>query len=129
MEASARRVCQAAADMYGCGCEIRFMGSAGDIVCDPALASRVMELLPTVDGVEEVLPDVDFGGGEDVTTMMRDVQEHGGQATELVFCMPLKAPHHNNYFDVDERVIGLGARIFATLALNVEEKPQGGDGT
>lgn len=121
MEAAARRVCQAAADMYECGCEIRFMGSAGDIVCDPPLAARVAELLRTVDGVEEVLPDVDFGGGEDVTTMMRDVQEHGGQVTELVFCMPLKAPHHNNYFDVDERVIGLGARIFATLALNAEE--------
>ena len=60
---------------------------------------------------------LDFGGGEDVTTMMRDVQEHGGQVIELVFGMPLSAPHHNDYFDVDERVIPLAIRIFAQLAL------------
>ena len=49
--------------------------------------------------------------------MMRDVQEHGGQVVELVFGMPLAAPHHNDYFDVDERVIPLSIRIFAALAL------------
>jgi aminobenzoyl-glutamate utilization protein A len=124
VEAQARRVCEAAAEMYGCACDIRFMGSAGDVVCDKPLVDRVVELLGTVDGVDEVLPDVNFGGGEDVTTMMRDVQQHGGQATELVFCMALKAPHHNNYFDVDERVIPLAARIFATLALEVEKNEE-----
>ena len=60
---------------------------------------------------------LDFGGGEDVTTMMRDVQEHGGQVIELVFGMPLSAPHHNDYFDVDEEVIPLAIRIFTQLAL------------
>ena len=30
---------------------------------------------------------------------------------------PLAAPHHNDYFDVDERVIPLSIRIFAALAL------------
>jgi len=121
MEASARRVLQAAADMYGCTLETRFMGSAGDITCDQPLVERVVKILEGVDGVDKVLPDVYFGGGEDVTTMMRDVQEHGGQVTELVFGMPLTAPHHNNYFDVDERVILLAARVFATLALAVGE--------
>lgn len=121
MEQSARRVLQAAADMYGCTLETRFMGSAGDIVCDKPLVDRVAKVLEGMDGVDRVLPDVNFGGGEDVTTMMRDVQAHGGQVTELVFGMPLTAPHHNNYFDVDERVIPLAARIFATLALSVGE--------
>ncbi len=97
------------------------MGSAGDITCDQPLVDRVVKILEGLDGVEKVLPDVYFGGGEDVTTMMRDVQEHGGQVTELVFGMPLVAPHHNNYFDVDEDVILLAARIFATLALSMGE--------
>ena len=67
--------------------------------------------------IHKILRDINFNGGEDVTTMMRDVQEHGGQVIELVFGMPLAAPHHNDYFDVDERVIPLAARIFSTLAL------------
>lgn len=117
MEAEAKRVCQAAADMYGCTFETRFMGSAGCIVCDEPLVEHTIEVLDQVPGVDKILRDIDFGGGEDVTTMMRDVQAHGGQVIELVFGMPLAAPHHNDYFDVDERVIPLAIRIFAELAL------------
>ena len=78
-----------------------------------------MEILPGIDGVEHVIRDVYFGGGEDVTTMMRDVQEHGGKVTELVFGFRLKAPHHNDMFDIDERVMGIGARAFAGIALGL----------
>ena len=54
-----------------------------------------------------------------MTTMMRDVQEHGGKVTELVFGFRLKAPHHNDMFDIDERVMGIGARAFAGIALGL----------
>ena len=120
MEREARRICQAAADMYGCTYEDRLMGGAGNVDCDKALVERVIKILSGLEGVDQILPDVDFTGGEDVTTMMRDVQAHGGQVTELVFGMPLKAAHHNDHFDVDESVIPLGARIFASLALELE---------
>ena len=123
MEAAAKRVCEAAAQMYGCTAETVYMGGAGNVVCDKPLVDRVIDVLNTVPGVTKVLPDVDFGGGEDVTTMMADVQAHGGMATELVFCMPLKAPHHNGCFDVDEKVIPLAARIFAALVLSVSSDP------
>ena len=103
--------------MYGCTFETRFMGSAGCIVCDEPLVDHTIEVLSQMEGVDSILRDINFGGGEDVTTMMRDVQAHGGQVIELVFGMPLAAPHHNDYFDVDERVIPLAIRIFAELAL------------
>jgi len=119
---AAIRVLEGAAAMYGCTVETRFMGEAGNVVCDPDLVRKTMKVLERVDGVTEVIEDTDFGGGEDVTTMMRDVQAHGGKATELVICMPLKAPHHNNFFDVDEDVIALGARIFASLAMEVDDE-------
>ena len=114
---SAIRVCKAAAEMYGCTMESRFMGSAGNVDCDPEAIALVRRVLEHTEGVTKIVDDVDFGGGEDVTTMMRDVQAHGGKVTEMIFCMPLKAPHHNDFFDVDERVIPLGARIFAGVAL------------
>ena len=119
MEENAKRICHAAADMYECNCQIRFMGSAGNVTCDAALVERTIQVLTQVDGVQTVLADADLGGAEDITTMMRRVQERGGQATEMILAMPLKAPHHNGFFDIDERVIGLGARIFAQLALTV----------
>ena len=123
MEAAAKRVCQAAAQMYGCTAETVYMGGAGNVTCDKPLVDRVVDVLQGVPGVTKVLPDVDFGGGEDVTTMMADVQAHGGMATELVFCMPLKAPHHNGCFDVQEDVIPLAARIFAELVFSVANDP------
>lgn len=117
MHQTARRICLSAGEMYGCDCEIKLMGSAGTADCDEALVSRIIPLLAKVDGVTDVLPDVNFGAGEDVTTMMREVQSHGGQATEMVLCMPLKAAHHNEHFDIDERVILLGVKVFASIAL------------
>ena len=111
-----------AADMYGCTMDHRFMGSAGSVDCDPEAVALVKRALRDVPGVKRIEDDVDFGGGEDVTTMMRDVQAHGGKVTEMVFCMPLKAPHHNDFFDVDERVIPLAARIFASIALAAGEE-------
>ena len=119
---SAIRVCKAAAEMYGCTMESRFMGSAGNVDCDPEAIALVRRVLEHTEGVTKIVDDVDFSGGEDVTTMMRDVQAHGGKVTEMIFCMPLKAPHHNDFFDVDERVIPLGARIFAGVALAAGEE-------
>ena len=119
MEKSALRVLNGAAAMYGCTVETKFMGSAGSVVCDEELVDKTVKILAGVDGVDEIIRSADFGGGEDVTTMMQDVQAHGGQVTEMIIGMPLTAPHHNGLFDVDERVIGIGARVFASLALEV----------
>ncbi len=117
MEKAAIRVLKGAAAMYGCTVETKFMGAAGSVVCDEALVDKTEKILAGVEGVDQVLHSIDFGGGEDVTTMMRDVQAHGGQVTEMVFGMPLIAPHHNGRFDIDERVMVIGARVFASLAL------------
>jgi len=54
-----------------------------------------------------------------VAVMMNAVQAAGGKATEMLFPMPLKAPHHNDHFDIDEKVIGLATRCFAQLALQI----------
>lgn len=123
MEDAAKRVCTAAADMYGCTVETTFMGASGSVTCDEPLAKRAAEILQDVPGVTNVLDTFNFGGGEDVTTMMCDVQQHGGMATEMVIGMPLIAPHHNNYFDIDEGVLLLGVRVFSALALEIPKNP------
>ena len=72
----------------------------------------------TMPQASDVYADAVSAIGEDITTLMAAVQAHGGQATELVVGMPLPAPHHNGGFDVDERVLGIGARCLAALALS-----------
>jgi len=119
VEAEAVRLCEAAAQAYGCTCEVKSMGAAGTAVCDPALTERSAELLKQVKGVREVLGEVKLAIGEDVTTIMERVQQRGGQATELIFAMPLTAPHHNEGFDVDEAVVGLAVRAMTELATNI----------
>ena len=116
LETAARQVCLAAAKQYGCTCDITFMGAAGTVRCDRALADQVQQTLRSVEGVQEVLPTVKLSIGEDVTTIMRRVQEHGGTATEIVLGMPLPYPHHSSRFDVDEQLLELGARCLAELA-------------
>ncbi len=122
MYESAMRVCKAAAEMYGCTMDSRYMGGAGGVKCDPEAIALVHKAVKDLPEIKNVVDDVDFGGGEDVTTMMRDVQEHGGKVTEMIIGMPLKAPHHNDFFDVDERVISIGAKLFASLALAAGEE-------
>ena len=119
MAEKAERVCRASADMYECSYESRFMGAAGSAVCDKELVDRVSESISELPDVKEIHKDVDFGGGEDFTYMMSKVQSHGGQATEMIFGTPLKAPHHNGRFDFDEAVLPLAAQIFAKIALDI----------
>ena len=116
-EEMARNVCAAAAEEYGCTVEFCLMGGAGGAACDDALARRAAAAAEQLEGVTEILYDVPFGGGEDVTTMMTAVQAQGGQATELVLCADHTAPHHNGSFEIDEGVIPLGVELLTRLAL------------
>ena len=122
METAVIEICQAAAARYGCTCRTAFMGAAGSGRCDPPLVEWAEKVLSNVEGVNELLLDVALDIGEDITIAMEEVQRHGGQATELVLGMPLTAPHHNEDFDVDERVLIVGARCLASLALESGER-------
>ena len=122
--AEAEAICIHAADTYGCTVDIIKMGGANGAECDAYLMERVSGILATMPQITQVLPCVPFGGSEDITTMMRKVQAGGGQATELVIAMPLIAPHHSSIFDIDEKVIPLGAEIFTQLALSLGQPHQ-----
>ncbi len=120
LEQAAHEVCRAAAERYGCTLETVPMGGAGTARCDASLAEETREILRRVEGVERVLPAVRLSVGEDIVTLMERVQEQGGRATELILGMPLPYPHHSSRFDTDERLLLLGARCLAALALEGE---------
>jgi aminobenzoyl-glutamate utilization protein A len=71
--------------------------------------------------VNHVSDCIDAGGSEDATYMMQRVQENGGLATYLVIGTTLAAGHHNEKFDIDERVMGIAIKTYALCALNARE--------
>lgn len=119
MVQAAQRICLAAAQMHGCTCDILPAGNSETAESDRCLADRAARILADVPEVTEIADGLSFGASEDVAVMMNAVQASGGKATEMLFPMPLKAPHHNDHFDIDEAVIGLAARCFARLALQL----------
>ena len=53
-----------------------------------------------------------FGGSEDVTYMMNEVEKNGGKSVYFMFGTRLAAPHHNNKFDFDENVLKLSYDVY-----------------
>lgn len=119
MEESAKRVCKAAADMYCCEYHECFMGSAGSAGCDLQCAEIAKSAASKIGDITAVHDDMDMGGGEDYTYMMKRVQQHGGKATFMVSGASITAPHHNGYFSFDENVIPTTAMLLAQIALDI----------
>ena len=121
MEDSARRICEAAAAMYGCTCEMICMGAADSHHSDLALADRAAAL------IERELPDIRVSsvrnvrnwGSEDISLMMNRVQSHGGQAICMRNMTRMEAPQHTADFDFDETVLEEGIRIFSVVTCDL----------
>ncbi len=119
LSTEARAICENSALAYGCTVDILPMGGANTAQCDASLAEDISKILSDLPEIIKIFPSLPFGGSEDITTMMNTVQQHGGKATEMILCMPLTAPHHNDRFDIDEGIIPLGAHILMQLGLRL----------
>lgn len=58
-----------------------------------------------------------FGGSEDVTYMMNEVETNGGQALYIIFGSNLKAPHHNSKFDFEEETLEMAFNALKNLVI------------
>ncbi|MFR2486516.1 MAG: amidohydrolase, partial [Hungatella sp.] len=121
MAENARRVCEAAAAMYGCTCEMICMGAADSHHSDLTLADRAAAV------IERELPDIRVSsvrcarnwGSEDISLMMNRVQSHGGQAICMRNITAMEAPQHTADFDFDEKVLEEGIRIFSAITYDL----------
>lgn len=121
MTENARRVCEAAAAMYGCTCEMICMGAADSHHSDLTLADRAAAV------IERELPDIRVSsvrcarnwGSEDISLMMNRVQSHGGQAICMRNITAMEAPQHTADFDFDEKVLEEGIRVFSAIAYDL----------
>lgn len=120
MEDYAKNIIEGAAKMHGCTCEMKLMGAAYSLTSDGELMDRIKRVceeklqLPVSD-----ITSSKNGGSEDVSYMMRRVQEQGGQATFMRALTKMAAPGHNRRFDFDEQVLPNAVKIFCGTVYDI----------
>ena len=109
-------VLQGAATAQDVTLETAIMGRSAGITQSPEAVAMVAAVAQRTEGTRRVLPGWPIGGGDDATFMMRRVQERGGIAAYFLIGSDLPAVHHSVDFDIDERALDHGVRLFTNLA-------------
>ena len=114
-----KEICQSAAAMQGCTCEMTVMGMAEGQHSDAQLIERVGRV------IRRDLPKLTLSteqnaknwGSDDVSVMMNRVQAHGGQATYMRAMTNMAGAQHTVTFDFDEAVLGRSVAVFCAAAM------------
>ncbi|MBR9943169.1 amidohydrolase [Clostridiaceae bacterium Marseille-Q3526] len=124
MDRRAKEICQAAAMMEECSCEMRLMGRAPSQVSSPELIDRISNLVRNHLPQYRVSsnPNAKNWGSEDIGFMMNRVQEQGGQAVYMRTMTKMASPQHTVRFDVNEDVLVKGAVSFSAIVCDLLKK-------
>ncbi len=126
MDEEARRVCQAAAQLNGCTCEMISQGTSDSQESD-------VDFLEWIAGIlEKDLPHLRVSSvhnarnwaSEDISLMMNRVQEHGGKATYMRSVTHMASAQHTTAFDFDEKVLTEGIETFSVIVYELLRKQQ-----
>lgn len=116
----ALQIIQAAADMYHVEKHIRLMGAANSSKSSEALLAFVRQQAEKIPDIHSITQGRKSSGSEDATYMMTRVKEKGGLAAYLVFGTTLSAGHHNERFDIDEKVMPIAIKTLALCAYHAD---------
>ena len=124
MDRRAKEICQAAAMMEECSCEMRLMGRAPSQVSSPELIDRISNLVRNHLPQYRVSsnPNAKNWGSEDIGFMMNRVQEQGGQAVYMRTMTKMASPQHTVRFEVNEDVLVKGAVSFSAIVCDLLKK-------
>lgn len=117
MDQEAVRICEAAARMWGCTCELALQGGAESQRSDEDFLEQIAGI------VERDLPHLRVSscknarnwGSEDISLMMNRVQSHGGKAVYMRSMTPMASAQHTTAFDFDEKVLVEAIETFAAI--------------
>ncbi len=115
------KILEAAALMHGTTVEVKKMGGAYSLDSDKSLIDRVRRIC------EQELSDIKvtdydklkLGGSEDISYMMKCVQDHGGEATFMRVMTDVYAPAHNRLFNFDEKVLVNSVKVFSAVTYDI----------
>lgn len=109
------RILKSAAKMYDTKIKIEVVGHSPSASSDEEWIDIVKIALAGSTQVKEVINRVSITGSEDVTFMMKRVQQRGGIATYLLYGGELVEDHHKSGFDFNEEVLLVGLNTLAAL--------------
>ncbi|MDR2825291.1 MAG: amidohydrolase [Deltaproteobacteria bacterium] len=96
------RIIEAAARMYDCAYEVKIAGGSISGESDAGMLEVICAAAKDVPFYKDIIKIKEFGGGEDFSYMLKDVQDQGGQGTYIQVGVDRTAGHHNERFDLDE---------------------------
>jgi aminobenzoyl-glutamate utilization protein A len=113
MLGKARNVVEHAAGMHECTHEESLYGKTTTFDCDESMVEAVGDAAGGLESVTHLKDRKEFGGSEDASFLIREVQEHGGEATYIGIGASNPAGHHTAYFDIDEDALAIGVDVVA----------------
>lgn len=120
MEDYAVRIITAAAEMHDNTCKIQKMGGAYSLESDTSLMERISRVCQDNLGLKPTsYLRGQSSGSEDISYMMKRVQDHGGQASFMRILTDTAGPGHSRQFDFDERVLINGVKAFCGMAYDI----------
>lgn len=122
MENRVKEVVKGASLMYGLNYSVKLAGQAIDGNSDEELSKTIENIVANIPEVTEIIKHDKLTGSEDITHMMKRVQERGGKAVYMMFGTKRSADHHNNYFDFDERVLKIAVKTYVNAALYINKR-------
>lgn len=102
--------------MYEVESSINIVGAAQSAESSEELVSYLSQQAKKLDEIHTIKNSYTLGGSEDATYMMSRVQEKGGHAAYLVLGTKISAGHHNDQFDIDEKVMPIAVKMLALSA-------------
>ncbi len=120
VETYARQILEAAASMHKTTCEIKVMGGAYSLESDKELMERIGNVCEQKMGLKvNPILRMKAGGSEDISYMMKRVQDHGGQASFMRLMAKTAGPGHSRQFDFDETMMVNGVKAFCGMAYDI----------
>ena len=130
MYEKALNILKASAEMYDCQINIKDMGGAQNANSDTELAKRVEKVANKISGLT-FFPSRKGGGSEDITYMMKRVQENGGLATNVGIGADLNGISindnnrdavlgaHTSFFDFNEKAIPSAMKLLSLVIFDI----------
>lgn len=114
----ANEVVRGAAAMYGVEIDMRVSGRAPTMVPDESMIDFIERAASAVGTVTQFVRTLPAGGSDDANLFIRAVQSTGGQGAYIQVSSGNLAPHHSEYFDVEESSIFIALDLLEEIVRN-----------
>ncbi|WP_059104293.1 amidohydrolase [Shouchella shacheensis] len=117
LEDRVKKIIHHCAEMHGLGFETEVIGSGVTFSCDEELINVVKEEAEQIEAFHNIKDYNKGGGSEDASFLINRVKENGGKGTYMLVGTTIPAPHHNQAFDIDEKVLVPTVALLKRIAI------------